>query len=90
MEAHNCEHAGVHVPCEIVMQLGDLGAGYMRERASRSLRSVRMSTTNHVGGSVAPPPPDYTSGLVLDDEIGAARNPTVSRDAPIVQLEESR
>jgi len=42
MEAHNCEHAGVHVPCEIVMRLGDLGAQYVWERASFSTLRIGM------------------------------------------------
>lgn len=36
MEAHNCEYAGVHVPCEIVIRFGDLGVEYLREQARQA------------------------------------------------------
>lgn len=85
MEAHNCECAGVHVPCEIVMRLGDLGAEYVWEQqasfSAPGLRDITTATTN-------PLPPIYCfEVLVLDGEIGAARSPASLWKCLIFRLE---
>lgn len=83
MEAHNCEYAGVHVPCEIVMRLGDLGAEYVREQeASFSTPGLEILPPPPRSVALVSPSPDtYTLGLVLDGEIGAARSPAFSGSA---------
>lgn len=75
MEAHNCEHAGVHVPYTKSSCDSAISARNTCENGHRSLPLGNPIPRRTVRGSwIVSPSPNYISELcVLDGEIGADR-----------------